>query len=286
MTYAMKFGLTDEQLVAREIPFKSNLFENKTIVISGGSGGIGRAMAWTFGRLGAQVAICGRDATKLEATANPMRAAGLVVESFLCNIRKIDEVESFLRAVTERFGNFDVLVNNAGGQFPQAAIDFAPKGWNAVIDTNLTGTWYMMQTAAKIWRDSGKPGSIVNIVSVVDRGQPGVAHSCAARAGVIALSKTVAVEWAPYRIRINCISPGAIDTEGQKVYSVEANQRSARSNPMMCMGDAFDIADASVYLTGPSGKFITGETIVIDGGGALWGDFWVCDKPDYFRTPD
>lgn len=282
MTQSLQFGFTDEQLANREIPFKPDLFSTQTVVISGGGGGLGRAMAWLFGRLGAKVAICGRNMEKLEATANPMLAAGLVVEPYMCNIRKVEEVELLFRAVTKRFGSFDVLVNSAGGQFPQLAIDFAPKGWNAVIETNLTGTWYMMQTAAKYWRDSGRPGSIVNIVTVVDRGLPGVAHTCAARAGVIALSKTVAVEWAPYRIRINCIAPGAIDTEGQKVYSEETRQRSAHSNPMMRFGDAFDIADAAVYLSGPSGKFITGETLIIDGGGVLWGEFWVSDKPDYF----
>ena len=102
--------------------------------------------------------------------------------------------------------------------------------------------------------------------------------------GVIALSKTVAVEWAPFHIRTNCIAPGAIDTAGQKVYSEEARQRSARSNPMMRFGDAFDIADAAIYFAGPSGNFITGETLIVDGGGVLWGEFWVSDKPDYFNV--
>lgn len=284
MTQTPQFGLTDEQLATREIPFRADLFANRTVVISGGGGGIGRAAAWLFGRLGAKLAICGRNMARLEGTANPMRTAGLAVEPFTCNIRNIEQVELLFRAVVERFGSFDILVNSAGGQFPQPAIDFAPKGWNAVIETNLTGTWYMMQTAARHWRDSGRPGSIVNIVTVVDRGMPGVAHTCAARAGVIALSKTVAVEWAPYRIRINCIAPGAINTEGQKVYSEETRRRSARSNPMMRFGDAFDIADAAVYLSGPSGKFITGETLIVDGGGVLWGEFWVSDKPDYFNV--
>jgi len=284
MTEALQFGLTNEQLANREIPFKPGLFTNQTVVISGGGGGIGRAVAWLFGRLGAKIAICGRRMERLEETAKPMRAAGLEVGSFTCNIRKIEEVEALFQAVVRRFGNFDILVNSAGGQYPQPAIDFSPKGWNAVIETNLTGTWYMMQTAAKHWIEIGKPGSVVNVVTVVDRGMPGVAHTCAARAGVIALSKTVAVEWAPHKIRINCIAPGAIDTEGQKVYSEESRLRSARSNPMMRFGDAFDIADAAVYFSGPSGKFITGETLIIDGGGVLWGEFWVSDKPDYFNV--
>ena len=284
MTANLQFGLSDEQLKTREIPFKPDLFAGRTVIISGGGGGIGRATAWMFGRLGANVAICGRDPHKLDETARPMREAGLTVESYVCNIRAIEEVEALFKHVADRFGGFDSLINSAGGQYPQPAIDFTPKGWNAVIETNLTGTWYMMQTAARHWRDQGRPGSIVNVVTVVDRGMPGIAHSCAARAGVIALSKTVAVEWAPFHIRTNCIAPGAIDTAGQKVYSEEARQRSARSNPMMRFGDAFDIADAAIYFAGPSGNFITGETLIVDGGGVLWGEFWVSDKPDYFNV--
>jgi citronellol/citronellal dehydrogenase len=284
MTPNLQFGLTDEQLKTRDMPFKPDLFAGQSVIISGGGGGLGRAAAWMFGRLGAKVAISGRDPEKLDQTALPMRQAGLEVERYVCNIRRVDEVEALFASVTERFGGFDVLINSAGGQYPQAAIDFTPKGWNAVIETNLTGTWNMMQTAARCWRDQDRPGSIVNVVTVVDRGMPGIAHSCAARAGVIALSKTVAVEWAPYHIRVNCIAPGAIDTEGQKVYSEAARARSARSNPMMRFGDAFDIADAAVYFAGPTGKFITGETLIVDGGGVLWGEFWVSDKPDYFEV--
>lgn len=278
-----KFGLDVEELAGRELPFGAGLFKGQTVLISGGGGGLGRVMAWMFGRLGATVALSGRNPEKLEAASAPMREHGLDVHTFLCNIRVPDEVKGFFDAVNEQLGAFDVLINNAGGQFPQPAIDFSPKGWNAVIDTNLNGTWYMMQEAARRWRDAERPGSIVNVVTVTDRGQPGVAHTCAARAGVIALSKTVAVEWAPYRIRTNCIAPGAINTEGQRVYTEAARRRSARSNPMMRFGDAFDVADAAVYLSGPTGKFITGETLVVDGGGLLWGNFWVADpRPAYF----
>jgi len=281
-----KFGLDVDELAQRELPYSATLFKDKTVLISGGSGGLGRAMAWMFARVGATVAISGRDTDRLEAAARPMREHGLDVHTFVCNIRRPEEVTGLFDAVAQRLGAIDVLINNAGGQFPQAAIDFSPKGWNAVIDTNLNGTWYMMQEAAKRWRDGNRPGSIVNIVTVTDRGQPGVAHTCAARAGVIALSKTVAVEWAPYRIRINCIAPGAINTEGQRVYSEAARRRSARSNPMLRFGDAFDVADAAIYLSGPTGKFITGESLVVDGGGLLWGDFWVAEqRPSYFDEP-
>ena len=278
------FGFSDAELAARPISYRSDLLAGKTVIVSGGGSGLGKAIAWMFGRLGARVAICGRKPDKLDAAIAPMRAAGIEVEAFACNIRKPEEIDAFFEAVQARFGGCDILINNAGGQFPQPSIDFAAKGWLAVIETNLSGTWFMMQAAARRWRERGVAGSIVNIVTVTERGMPGVAHTCAARAGVIALSKTVAVEWAPLGIRINCVAPGSIETDGMHVYTEEARQGFRRSNPMLHMGDAFDVAEACVYLAGASGKFITGETLTVDGGGRLWGDFWAAGEPDYYKA--
>jgi len=160
------------------------------------------------------------------------------------------------------------------------------RDWRAVIDTNLNGTWYMMQSAARQWRDHGSPGNIVNIVANVWRGMPQVAHTCAARAGVIYLSKTVATEWAPLRIRVNCISPGSIATEGLNVYPEEVADNFRKSNPMREVGDVYDIAQGVVYLAADTGKFITGEVLVIDGGNSQWGDVWPGGKPEYFKVDE
>jgi citronellol/citronellal dehydrogenase len=138
------------------------------------------------------VVLCGRKAEALEAAAKALERYGCETLVHPLSIRDPGAVEALFDAAWTRFGRLDLLVNNAGGQFPQAAIDFSPKGWAAVVDTNLNGTWYMMQAAARRWRDAGAPGSIVNVVAVVWRGMPGVAHTCAARAGVIYASKTVA----------------------------------------------------------------------------------------------
>ncbi|MGY4418293.1 NAD(P)-dependent dehydrogenase (short-subunit alcohol dehydrogenase family) [Bradyrhizobium sp. JR6.1] len=194
-----------------------------------------------------------------------------------------DAVNTMFDALWTAHGRIDHLVNSAGGQFPQAAIDFSIKGWNAVINTNLNGTWYMMQVAAQRWRDRKHPGSIVNIVVVTTHGLYGIAHTIAARSGVIGLSRALAVEWAPLNIRINCIAPGAIETEGWNVYSEAARAAYPRSNPMMRPGTPWDIAEAAVYLAAPSGKFITGETLTVDGGGQHWGETWTTGKPDYFK---
>ena len=141
----------------------------------------------------------------------------------------------------------------------------------------------MYKRQARRWRDAKRGGAIVNIVTVISRGMPGVAHTCAARAGVIYLSKTVAIEWAPLGIRINCVAPGAIATEGMNVYSEEARKAMPRSNLMKRFGDVRDVADAVCYLAGPSGAFMTGEVVTVDGGNQVWGDQWTIPRPDFFR---
>jgi citronellol/citronellal dehydrogenase len=212
-----------------------------------------------------------------------LTSRGLTASAYAADIREPEAVNTLFDAIWHEQGRIDSLVNSAGGQFPQAAIDFSVKGWNAVINTNLNGTWFMMQAAAKRWRDAGQGGSIVNIVVVTTHGLYGVAHSVAARAGVIGLSRSVAVEWAPLGIRINCIAPGSIETEGWKVYAPEVRATYSRTNPMMRAGTAWDIAEACVYLGGPSGKFVSGEVLTVDGGGNLWGETWTTGKPDYFK---
>ena len=282
-----RWGLSDEELATRPLAFREQLLAGQVFLISGGGSGLGRAMAYVCARLGAEVMICGRREEKLAETAEGIRRhVKRKIVSHAMTIRDPDAVEALIDATFQRFGRLDTLVNNGGGQFPQAAIDFSVKGWLAVIDTNLNGTWYMMQAAAKRWRDAGKPGNVVNIVANVWRGMPQVAHTCAARAGVIYLSKTVATEWAPLGIRVNCVSPGSIETEGFNVYERDAAERFRYSNPMHQLGDALDIAQAVVYLSAPTGKFITGEVLVVDGGNNQFGNVWPAGIPDYFKSPE
>lgn len=277
-----QFGRSDDELAAMPLTFRDGLFDGQVALVSGSGRGIGKAIAYQLARLGAKVALCGRDEARLNTTAEKLRALGADVMAHPMSIRDPDAVSRLYDAVWQKFGTLDLVVNNAGGQFPQAAIDFSPKGWNAVIDTNLNGTWYMMQQAARRWREAKRGGAIVNIVTVISRGMPGVAHTCAARAGVIYLSKTVAIEWAPLGIRINCVAPGAIATEGMNVYSEEARKALPRSNLMKRFGDVRDIADAVCYLAGPSGSFMTGEVVTVDGGTQIWGDQWTIPRPDWF----
>ena len=277
-----KLGLTDAELAVHPTVFAADLFRDQVVLVSGGTGGIGRAIVWLFARLGAHVAVIGRNQDKLDALVAELAGRNLRASAYVADIREPDAINALFETIWAAHGRVDHLINSAGGQFPQPAIDFSVKGWNAVINTNLNGTWYMMQAAAQRWRDHQHPGSIVNIVVVTTHGLYGIAHTIAARSGVIGLSRAVAVEWAPLNIRVNCVAPGAIETEGWNVYTPQARAAYPRSNPMMRAGSPWDIAEATVYLTAPSGKFVTGETLTVDGGGQLWGETWTTGKPEYF----
>ena len=280
-----QWGFSDEDLAREPICFRDGLLKDSVYVLSGGGSGIGRAIAYMLARLGARLVICGRRAERLDETAKGIaERVGGEVMTVPMTIREPAQVDDLMRAAWERFGRIDGVINNGGGQFPQPAIDFSVKGWNAVIDTNLNGTWYMMQSAARQWRERKAPGVIVNIVAVVGRGMPQVAHTCAARAGVIYLSKTLSTEWAPLGIRVNCVAPGSIASEGLNVYPRAAAELFSKSNPMLRLGDMFDIAHAVVYLLGPTGKFITGELMTVDGGRQQWGEDWPGGMPDYFSV--
>ena len=213
-----------------------------------------------------------------------MRSRGIDATSYSVDIREPDSVTALFNWLDQNKTTPDLLINSAGGQFPQAAIDFLEKGWNTVINTNLNGTWRMMQAAARRWRDQSRPGAIVNIVVVTQQGLYGVAHTVAARAGVIALSENLAVEWAPLKIRVNCIAPGPIETPGWRVYKPEQHATYARSNPMMRAGQAWEVAEACAYLGGAGAEYVTGETLHVAGGSQLWGETWTIRRPDYFKT--
>jgi citronellol/citronellal dehydrogenase len=278
------YGLTEDQLRTLPTVYRPDLFKGKAALVTGAGSGFGFAIATLLARLGADLAVVGRNVARLTSAKAFFESLGARVYAEPFNIRDHERCASHLRNVWRELGRLDVLVNNAGGQFAQMALDFKPKGWNAVIDTNLNGTWYMMQAAARAWVERNAPGAIVNIVADFWRGMPGIAHTAAARAGVAFLSKSVAVEWAPLNIRVNCIAPGVLETSGFAHYRAEGLQTYTQANPLRRAGDAWDVAEASVYLAAPSAKFITGEVLTVDGGQQCWGDPWPTGRPDYFRV--
>jgi citronellol/citronellal dehydrogenase len=257
-----KRGLTSDDLATHDTVFRPDLLAGHRILITGGGSGMGKAAAFLAARLGAEVAICGRNPDKLAVTQEQIRAAtGREIMTAAMTIRDPEACEALIAQVHDRFGGLDTVVNNAGGQFPQDAVDFSRKGW----------------------LESGTPGHVINIVANVERGMPQAAHTCAARAGVIYLSKTVATEWAPFNVRVNCIGPGVIETEGFGVYPEEALVRFHKANPMKTRGNAWDVAEAIAYLASPAGRFVNGDLMIIDGGQAQWGVVWPGGMPNYFN---
>jgi citronellol/citronellal dehydrogenase len=230
--------------------------------------------------LGADVIICGRRPEPLDETRELIeRTTGRDCLTHAMNIRDTEAVDDLYARANEALGHLDLVVNNAGGQFPAHALDISDKGWRAVIDNNLNGTWNMMQRAGRTFREAGRPGAIVNIIAPL-RGMYGLAHTVAARAGVAELSRNVAVEWAPFGVRVNCVLPGSIETRGLEVYEPAVREEMAKAHPLGHNGAVQDIAEAVVYLASSAGGFITGETLHVDGGQQLHGTFWQAGRPE------
>jgi citronellol/citronellal dehydrogenase len=252
--------------------YRDGLFDGQTVVVSGGGTGIGRATARELAALGAHVVICSRALEHLEPTRDEIAQAGGKVTALQCNIRDPEAVEAFFAAAVEQVGPLHALVNNAGGQFMSPAEAISPKGWHAVVETNLTGTFQMARAA--LGHGMGEHGgAIVNIVAEVWRGFPGMAHSGAARAGVINLTQTLALEWARYGVRVNAVAPGIINSSGLRTYpeAVQARLASiARDVPAQRMGTESEVAAAVIYLLSPAAAFISGTTLKMDGAGSLY----------------
>ena len=261
--------------------FKEGLFQSKKIIVTGGGSGLGKEMVRQFLQLGGKVATCGRTMEKLEKVREQFSKDGLELFIHRCDIRDIDSVEEFIDWVIETLGGIDVLVNNAGGQFPSPAENMTPKGWQAVINNNLNGTFNMIWAVGKKWMIPEKRGKIISIVANIWNGFPGLAHTGAARAGVVNLTMSLAVEWAQYNIRINAVAPGTIATEGMRVYPREVVEMAREWIPLKRYGKSEEVAYAVLFLASPAGDFITGETIKVDGGESIYGNRWIIpDNPE------
>ena len=253
--------------------FQPNLFKGKTVLVTGGGSGIGMAIAKQFLQLGAEVYIASRKQARLEQALLELKPLG-VVRAFPLDIREVEHVERLADLIAAESGRLDILVNNAGGQFPSPAEDISPKGWQAVVNTNLNGTWYVTSTMAKRFFFQQQEGVVVNIVINNFRGVPGMAHSGAARAGVSNLTQSLAVEWAPKGIRLNCIAPGIIQSSGLDNDPPELTKNLTRVIPMKRLGSVDEVAWLTLFLASPMAAYMTGDTIYMDGGARLWGDIW------------
>lgn len=259
--------------------FAKDLLAGQVALVTGGGTGIGWAISQLMGQLGARVAIASRKEEHLRAAEAQFAGAGMSMLARTCDIREPEQVQSLVDAVVDRWGRLDILVNNAGGQFPSSAESLSPKGWDAVIRNNLNGTWYVTQAVGTRAMIPARRGRIVNVIANIERGFPGMVHTGAARAGVENMTKTLAVEWAPYQIAVNAVAPGVIQTDAIAQYGEFVIEMARKKTPLKRLGQPKEVADAVVFLASQAASFITGATLYIDGGACLWGETWPIPEP-------
>jgi citronellol/citronellal dehydrogenase len=249
--------------------FKPELFSDKVIIVTGGGSGIGRCTAHELAALGATVVLTGRRIEKLEKVEREIREDGGEVDVIAFDIRDENAVIASISEILKRHGKIDGLVNNAGGQFPARLEDISNNGWNAVVATNLTGGFLVSREAYRqCMKENG--GAIVNIIADMWRSMVEMGHSGAARAGMMSLTETAAVEWGPYGVRVNAVAPGWIMSSGFDTYNdPETRKRFSEMPffvPLKRIGTEAELSAAIVFLLSPAAGFITGSCIRVDGG--------------------
>jgi citronellol/citronellal dehydrogenase len=248
--------------------FRHGLFEDRCVIVTGGGSGIGRCAAHELAALGADVAIVGRTAEKLEVVKAEIEQDGGKASTHICDIREEAQVQATIDAVLAQHGRIDGLVNNAGGQYRAALKSISTKGFEAVVRNNLTGGFIFMREVYTRWMEV-HGGSIVNIIADIWNGWPNFAHSGAARGGMLTLSQSAASEWAGSGVRVNVVAPGGIASSGFDTYTPEAFEeirKVASGVPLQRFGNEAEVSSAIVYLLSPAASYITGTYIRVDGG--------------------
>jgi len=251
--------------------FRPGLFDGQVFLITGGGSGIGRCIAHEVASLGATAVVAGRREEPLQQVVEEITAVGGRGDHMVLNIRDQEAVDTAIAGLVAKHGRLDGVVNNAGGQFAVEAGDLKPKGWMAVVDTNLNGTWWVSQAAYRhAFRDHG--GAIVNMVADVWVGAPGMVHTGAARAGVMNMTVTLAAEWASEGVRVNAVAPGPILSGGLAKYP-EAIQRQALDEvcvtPPARFGTESEVSAAVLFLLSPAAAYVSGESMKVDGASSV-----------------
>lgn len=245
-------------------------YDGEVVVVTGGGTGLGKAIAVEFARLGAAVAILSRDAEHRAAGVAAIEATGARAAGIACDIRQPDTITAAFDAVTSELGAPSVVINNAAGNFPAPAEDLSPNGWRTVVDIVLNGTFFCSREFARRHIAAGTPGAIVNVgASYAWTGGPGFAHSAAAKAGVKNMTETLAVEWAPYGIRVNGLVPGLFPHQDEAAHIVggvpERGKNEGARQPAGRVGRPRELGWAATFLCSRYASFVTGCTLVVDG---------------------
>jgi len=255
--------------------YRDGMLMGRHALITGGGTGIGYGCALEMGRLGARVTIAARRSDVVAPATEKLVAEGIDAAWYKLNIRDNDAVTETVATIRRERGLPDDLVNNAGGQFASKARDISANGFRAVIDLNVQGTWNMSSAFAAAHREAGTPGRIVNIVFAHTDAMDRFAHAAAARAAVVNLTRTLALEWGDDGILVNAVGPGPVKTEGIEQYDdIESGEARIDQLPVPRWGEPRDVGWLVAYLFSPAGDWITGSFIAIDGGAQLIGRRW------------
>jgi peroxisomal 2,4-dienoyl-CoA reductase len=276
--------MTDIPAAATDRPiFRDGLLDGQVAIITGGGTGIGLGISQLLARLGAHVVVASRKAEHVEAAAQAIRDAGGSASAETVDVREPEQVQAMVARAAKARGRIDLLVNNAAGNFYAPSETLSPNAWRSVIEIDLFGTFFCSQAVLPVMKRQGG-GRIVSISMTLHyRGWPLMAHATAAKAGIDALTRTLALEWAPYGVRMNAIAPGPIPTEGVRkactpppsasgqvpdVFAIEQAMASyaKKAIPAGRWGTPGDIANMVAFLASPAGDWITGAILVVDGG--------------------
>ncbi len=244
-------------------------FKDQIVLVTGSTRGIGREIAFAFAREGATTAICGTNPQLVSQTAEDMARQGFVCENFVCDITKLENVEKMANKILDKHHRIDILVNNAGITRDNLLLRMKETDWDAVMNVNLKGTFNVTKVVAKAMLKA-QNGRIINIASIIGMvGNSGQANYAASKAGIIAFTKSVAKEFASRHITANAIAPGYIETEMTKALNEKAREQILQSIPMKKLGVPSDVAGVCLFLASEEARYITGQTIVVDGGMAI-----------------
>ncbi len=256
--------------------FAPDLLAGQVALITGGGTGIGRGISLALARHGADIVLVSRKLANMEPTAEAIRGLGRSVLALEADVRDREAIDRAVGRALEQLGRIDHLINNAAGNFLAPASELSENGWRAVVDIVLNGTFNVSQAIYPVLRDGGG-GSIVNITTrYVATGAPFMAHSGAAKAGVLNLTRSLAVEWGGDGIRVNAVAPGLVaDTEGARrlVETIDLVEDYRLQVPLGRLATADEVADAVLFLCSPAAAYITGVELAVDGGAALGGHF-------------